>query len=58
MDTSTVMGPQVETPAYDKMDMPVAGQQRIDRIAENISKIKMRQQKFADEPMPESETKI
>lgn len=58
MDVSTVVGPQSEKPAYDKMDLPAAGQQRIEKLAENISKIKMRQQKFAEEPMPESETKI
>ncbi len=40
------------------MDMPAAGQQKVERIAENISKIKMRQQKFAEQPMPEAETKI
>ena len=57
MDLSTV-GPQFQTPAYDKMDLSAAGQQRIDKIAENISKIKHRQQKFAEEPMPEAETKI
>lgn len=40
------------------MDLSAAGQQRIDKIAENISKIKHRQKKFAEEPMPEAETKI
>ena len=25
MDKSTVVGPQYEAPAYDKMDMPAAG---------------------------------
>lgn len=58
MDTSSVVGPQAAVPAYDKMDLSAAGQQRVDRLAENISKIKMRQQKFAEEPIPESDTKI
>ena len=38
--------------------MPAASQQKVERIAENISKIKMRQRKFAEQPMPEAETKI
>lgn len=58
IDVSTVTGPQFEKPAYNKMDLPAAGQQRIDRITENISKIKHRQQKFAEEPMPEADTTI
>jgi len=53
-----VVGPHYEAPAYDKMDMPAAGQQKVERIEENISKIKRRQQKFAEQPMPEAETKI
>ena len=58
VQTSDVIGPQSETPAFQNMDLPVAGQHRIEKLTENISRIKMRQQKFAEEVLPEADTKI
>ena len=46
VQTSDVIGPQSETPAFQNMDLPVAGQHKIEKLTENISRIKMRQQKF------------
>jgi|LakMenEpi03Aug12_release.lakeMendotaPanAssembly.Ray.scaffolds.fasta_scaffold1829722_1 hypothetical protein len=40
------------------MDLPAAGLVKVERLNENIAKIKMRQQKFAEETPPEAITKI
>jgi hypothetical protein len=40
------------------MDLPAAGLVKVERLNENIAKIKMRQQKFAEEAPPEAITKI
>lgn len=40
------------------MDLNAAGIKRVERLEENISKIKHRQQKFCEEPMVEAVSKI
>lgn len=58
IDSSTVVGPSATDTGLDKMNLPATGQIKVDRLNENIQKIRMRQQKFAEEAQPEAETRI
>ncbi len=57
MDTSTVLGPTANN-GLGNMDLSATSKNKVDRLNENIQKIKMRQQKFASEVPEEAETRI
>ena len=42
IDTSTIMGPQVQDTGYERMDVSAKGQMTEKRLDENIAKIRAR----------------
>jgi hypothetical protein len=57
IDTSTVVGPSLDS-GFDNMDLNATGIKKVERLEQNIARIKHRQQKFCEEPMAEAVTRL
>jgi hypothetical protein len=59
LNAEQVVGPTAQSnAAFSTMDLSVTGQNKADKISCHISKIKMRQEKFAEEAPIEANDKI